>query len=201
MPAPSADGSHPALLALAAVIADAAGHLRVPVSEISVELLEARQWPDTCLGLGGPDEGCGDAVTPGFLVTLGDGFSYRTDLAGAFRREPDRTDRELFVRFRQAGGIGGWSSEYAADDTSLSGEEADSIRRFIDEAGFFSLPAEVGNGDPVADGYSYTLFLAHGRRNHTVHTYDGGGPPGSPALMAFIAWLRERAPEPGPVAT
>jgi hypothetical protein len=196
MTAPADDRTHPAVTALAAVVADAAGILRVPVPEIAVELLEARQWPDTCLGLDGPDEGCGDAITPGYRVTLGDGLAYRTDTDGNIRRETGATDRELFVRFRQTGGIGGWSSEYVADDTSLTVEEADSVRRFIDEAGFFKLPAEVGNGDPIADGYSYTLFLAHGRRNHTVHTYDGGGPAESPALMAFIGWLAERAPDP-----
>lgn len=198
MSVPQDDGSHPAVAALAAVIADAADLLRVPASELAVELLEARQWPDTCLGLGGPDEGCGDAITPGYRVTLGDGFAYRTDTTGGIRRETRPVDRELLLRFRQVGGIGGWSSELVLDDASLSTEEADSIRRFIDEAGVFELPAEVGNGDPVADGYRYELFIAHGRRNTTVRTWDGSGPAGSPALMAFIAWLRERAPEPGP---
>lgn len=193
------DPAHPAVRALAAVLADAAGLLRLDPADLRLELMEARDWPDTCLGLGGPDDACGDAITPGYLVILADGLVYRTDATGsAVRRDTSTIDRELVVHFRQTGGIGGWSSEYYADDGSLAPEEADHLRRFIDEAGYFDLPAEVGNGAPIFDGYRYTLFLAHGRRSHTVRTYDGGGPPESPALDALIGWLKARAPEPHP---
>lgn len=191
--------SHPAVLALSAVIGDAANLLRIPIDEIAVEYIEAREWPDSCLGLPQDNEGCAEVVTPGYLVVLSDGFSYRTDMQGNVRRETDTLDRELEVHFRQVGGIGGWSSEYDADDSSLSPADAAEIRRFIDSTDFFRLPNEVGNGAPISDMYSYTVSVAHGRRNHKVHTYDGGGPHDSPALAEFIGWLRARTPEPGPV--
>ena len=190
--------SHPAVMALSAAIADAADLLRIPVDEITVEYIETKQWPDSCLGLAQPDEGCADVVTPGFLVVLGDGFSYRTDTQGQVRRETDTMERELEVHFRQVGGIGGWSSEYHADDSSLSPADAARIRQFIDETRFFDLPEQVGNGLPISDMYSYTVSVAHGRRRHKVHTYDGGGPHESPPLAEFIGWLRTRTPEPGP---
>lgn len=190
---------HPIVLALSAVIADAASLLRVPAGEIAVEYVEAKEWPDSCLGLPQGNEGCADVITPGYLVVLTDGFSYRADMLENVRRETDNQDQELEVHFRQVGGIGGWSSEYHADDGSLSSDDAVQIRQFIDSTDFFRLPKEVGNGSPISDTYNYTVSLAHGRRNNKVHTYDGAGPHESPALAEFIGWLKARVPEPGPV--
>lgn len=190
--------AHPAALAVTAAVADAANILRVPIEAITVEYLEARDWPDSCLGLPRGDEACADVVTPGYLIGLGEGLTYRADRAGNVRRDPSSPDRELVVYFRQSGGIGGWSSEYYADDSSLSPDDAAHIRAFIDEVGFFDLPRTVVNGEPIRDGYRYTLFLAHGRRNHQVSTYDGSGPHESATLDRFIDWLRQRAPAPHP---
>lgn len=189
--------THPAAIAIAAAASDAANVLRVPIEQVSVESLEAMEWSDSCLGLPKGGEACLDVITPGYFVELGDGFSYRADRQGNVRRETDITDRELRVHFRQSGGLGGWTSDYRADDASLSASEAARIRRFIVESDFFSLPPDVANGDPIPDLFNYTVFLAHGRRNHTVSTYDGGGPAESPALMQFIEWLKERSPAPG----
>lgn len=190
--------SHPSVVALSAVVEDAANLLRVPVEEIAVEYLESKEWPDSCLGLPNQDDICADVATPGYLVVIGDGFSYRTDTQGAVRREVETIDQELEVHFRQVGGLGGWSSEYHADDSSLSPADAAQIRQFIDETDFFHLPEEVGNGQPIADLYNYTVSVMHGRRNHKVRTYDGGGPHENPALEDFVSWLKARAPEPGP---
>lgn len=190
--------AHPAAIAITAAVSDAANVLRVPVDQVSVESLEAMEWSDSCLGLPGDGEACLDVITPGYFVELGDGFTYRTDRRGNVRREADNTDRELRVHFRQSGGLGGWTSDYHADDASLSASEAARIRRFIAESDFFDLPWDVANGDPIPDLFNYTVFLAHGRRNHTVSTCDGSGPAEIPALMQFIEWLKERSLDPGP---
>jgi len=187
---------HPAAIALIAAVSDAANVLRLPGDQIRVEALEAREWSDSCLGLPEEAEACLDVITPGYLVVLGDGFSYRTDTRGNIRREIDIMERELRVHFRQTGGLGVWTSDYHADDASLSASEAARVRQFIDEADFFNLLSEVPNGDPIPDLFSYTVFMAHGKRNHTVSTYEGGGPAESPALMRFIDWLKERTPAP-----
>ena len=139
---------HPIVLALSAVIADTASLLRVPVEEIAVEYVEAKEWPDSCLGLPQSNEGCADVISPRYLVVLRDGFSYRTDMLGNVRRATGNPDQELEVHFRQVGGIGGWSSEYHADDDSLSPDDAAQIRQFVDSTDFFRLPKEVGNGAP-----------------------------------------------------
>jgi hypothetical protein len=197
---PMDSGSHPAVVALAATITHVANLLRLPIEAITVEYLEAKEWPDSCLGLPDENEGCADVVTPGFLIVLADGFSYRTDMQGNVRREIDTVDRELDVHFRQSGGIGGWSSEFHGDDSSLAPADAATVRQFLEVTDFFHLPEEVGNGQPIADGYSYRITVAHGRQRHTVSTYDGTGPFEHPALADFLTWLKAQAPEPGPAA-
>jgi hypothetical protein len=190
--------SHPAVVAISAVVADAANILKMPVEAIVVEYVEAREWRDSCLELPKNGEACLDVVTPGYHVALGAGFRYRTDQQGNIRREVVAVETELRVYFKQTGGIGGWTSEYSADDSTLPPADVKHLRQFIEDTNFFHLPPEVGNGAPIADGFTYRLFLAVGRRNHTVETYDGSGPAESPALLELIDWLKQRAPQPGP---
>ncbi len=57
--------------ATAAAVAYLAGQLGVAESEIEVVALEAAEFSDSCLGLGGPAESCLQAITPGWLFTLG----------------------------------------------------------------------------------------------------------------------------------
>ncbi|CUS04878.2 conserved exported protein of unknown function [Candidatus Promineifilum breve] len=57
--------------ATAAAMAYLAGQLAVDESVIKVVALEAAEFSDSCLGLGGPAESCLQAITPGWLFTLG----------------------------------------------------------------------------------------------------------------------------------
>jgi hypothetical protein len=66
--------------------------LGVPVESIQLESIEQMEWPDGCLGLGGPDESCTAAVTPGWLLVFsadGQEFRFRADQTGTvIRQEP-----------------------------------------------------------------------------------------------------------------
>ncbi len=42
----------------------------IPVEEMEVVEAEHREWPDSCLGLGEPDEACLTVITPGWRVTI-----------------------------------------------------------------------------------------------------------------------------------
>jgi hypothetical protein len=45
--------------------------------EIEIQTVEQTEWPDACLGLGGPDEMCAEVITPGWhLVFSVDGEEY-----------------------------------------------------------------------------------------------------------------------------
>ena len=66
--------------------------LGVPVESIQLESIEQMEWPDGCLGLGGPDESCIQAVTPGWLLVFsadGQEYRFRADQTGTvLRQEP-----------------------------------------------------------------------------------------------------------------
>ena len=66
--------------------------LGVPVESIQLQSIEPMEWPDSCLGLGGPDESCAQAVTPGWLLVFnadGQEYRFRADQTGTvIRREP-----------------------------------------------------------------------------------------------------------------
>jgi len=66
--------------------------LGVPVESIALKTIEQMEWPDSCLGLGGPDESCAQAVTPGWLLVFtanGQEYRFRADQTGTvIRQEP-----------------------------------------------------------------------------------------------------------------
>lgn len=62
-----------------------ADRLGVDADDIAVEMTAARDWSDSCLGLGGPAESCLAVITPGFEMQLmhdGMEYRYRTNLDG-----------------------------------------------------------------------------------------------------------------------
>jgi hypothetical protein len=67
-----------------------AARLGIPAEQIIIVTYEPIDWPDGCLGLGGPAESCLAAITPGYAVTLetgGEQYAYRTNLEGTAVRE------------------------------------------------------------------------------------------------------------------
>lgn len=59
-----------------------AAQLQVAPAAVTVAAAEAVDWPDACLGAGGPAESCVLVVTPGYRITLavdGDEYIYHTD--------------------------------------------------------------------------------------------------------------------------
>ena len=189
-----AELSHPCLTALSAVLEDAAGTLHVPVEDITVELLEARDWPDTGLGL----KPGGRAVTPGYLVRLGGGIVYRTDRYGCVLREPTEPTLpgEIRLRFTEEGGITGRRIFFETDSSQLSDADEAELKRLMEDANFFN----VAKGEPShnPDGITTTLWIAIDRRNHEVVRGDGSAMEDSEEFQALVAWVRERAPSPFP---
>jgi len=66
--------------------------LGVSLDQIQIKTVEQKEWPDSCLGLGGPDESCAQVMTPGWLVVFsidGQEYRFRADEAGTnIRQEP-----------------------------------------------------------------------------------------------------------------
>ena len=72
------------------VLAQASQELQLPISELSLLRFNQETWLDGCLGLGRPDEGCLQALVPGWqleVVHQNQSDFYRTDNDGtAIRR-------------------------------------------------------------------------------------------------------------------
>jgi hypothetical protein len=67
-------------------------NLAVAVENIQITQVEARDWPNGCLGLPQGDEVCTEVITPGWLLTFninGQEYKYRVDKTGTvIRQEP-----------------------------------------------------------------------------------------------------------------
>ena len=66
--------------------------LAVPLESIEITSVEAKDWPNGCLGLPEGDEACVEAITPGWLLTFNinnQEYKYRVDQTGTvIRQEP-----------------------------------------------------------------------------------------------------------------
>lgn len=85
---PTPDPATPVEAARAAL----AARLGVGPDAVQVVAVEAVDWPDGCLGAGGPQEACILMITPGYRVTLAVGgvqYVYHTDRGTRVR--PERT--------------------------------------------------------------------------------------------------------------
>src|SRR5262249_42823374 len=127
---------HPAIIALTAVLQDAAAALGTPVTEITVQRLEAEDWPDACLGLAGPGEGCAEVIPPGcrgvLALPAGGETVYRPDQRGNARREPAAVNQDaLQVHFARTGGIAGRHDEIDLNTANLPEAEASELRRLL----------------------------------------------------------------------
>lgn len=63
--------------------------LEVSSDNVVVLAVQPNQWPDSCLGLGGPDESCAQQIVDGYQVELqavGALFTFRTDAQGEIYR-------------------------------------------------------------------------------------------------------------------
>ncbi len=61
----------------------------ISVEEMEIVDAERRDWPDSCLGLGEPDEACLTVITPGWRITIraeGELYGLRTDADGSVVR-------------------------------------------------------------------------------------------------------------------
>ena len=61
------------------------GELGVSLGDVQVISAERTEFTDSCLGLGGPEESCLQAITPGWVVVVdvaGQMYEARTDETG-----------------------------------------------------------------------------------------------------------------------
>jgi hypothetical protein len=80
------------------------------------------------------------------------------------------------IIFERSGGIMGLKSSLTIDLDDLPNDQAETLRRLLDEANFFAL-AENPPAHPGPDAFQYTLTVETGTVRHTVYTSDTAAPP------------------------
>jgi hypothetical protein len=63
-----------------------AQQLNVAIEQVQIVEVEQAEWTDSCLGLGGPNESCLQAITPGWRAVFeinGQRYEVRTDETGS----------------------------------------------------------------------------------------------------------------------
>lgn len=223
--APPGRPTHPAAAAIDAAVAHASGLLRVAVESVDVHSLRSVTWADSCLGIPEDGETCADVLTPGYLIELGDGFTYRADEQGRVRRErgrhttgpvepepqvpePQASDPsgitvpppgQITLRYVKEGGIGGWRSTFETSSADLSETELAELKELITRSRFYDVDPGP-KGSPVHDGVVSRLWIAVDRRAREVVRGDGIEIADEPGFHALIAWVEQRTPPLIPTA-
>ena len=98
------------------------------------------------------------------------------------------------IRFEVEGGFAffpGLRDAVTVETGALPPEEAEGLRRLVEETDFFGLPEETGGARAgAADHRCYKITAEDGVRGHTVRVTD---PVADPGLRALVGYLSARA--------
>ena len=76
------------------------------------------------------------------------------------------------ILFERSGGFAGLRIKADIDIESLPFEQAENIRRMLQEAGFFDLPAVVPALPHGADRFQYNLAIEDNGKHHSVEIHE-----------------------------
>jgi len=93
------------------------------------------------------------------------------------------------IIFERSGGIMGLKSSLTIKLDDLPLDQAETLRRLLDESNFFKL-TENPPTRPNPDGFQYTLTVETDTAKHTVHTSDTSAPE---ELRPLLQELSRRA--------
>jgi hypothetical protein len=100
------------------------------------------------------------------------------------------------IEFSTEGGIAyfpGLSQPVTIDTEDLSQPQGAELKRLVEAAHFFDLPAKVGRPTPGAADYrQYNVTIEAGQRRHTLHATE---PIEDANLRRLIAFLSAKANE------
>ena len=90
------------------------------------------------------------------------------------------------ITLRHSGGLAGTPVELAAIDTDrLDPGVAATVRKAVDQGGFFGLPARIPSSEIGADLGAFEITVEDGPRRHTVAFVDDGTPQTAPLDGAY----------------
>jgi emfourin len=97
------------------------------------------------------------------------------------------------IEFERTGGVAGMKLATTIDSGRLSSEEAATLDRLVDEAGFFGLPSRLAASTSSPDRFQYRITVRMPDRAHTVDVHEGRI---TPTLRPLIDWLTAAARRP-----
>jgi hypothetical protein len=93
------------------------------------------------------------------------------------------------INFERSGGFMGLKFSLTIELDELPQDQAQTLRRLLDEANFFTLP-ENPLTSPAPDGFQYVIIVETDKITHTVHTSDTTAPD---ELRPLLQELSQRA--------
>ena len=101
------------------------------------------------------------------------------------------------IQYAKEGGLAfipALAAPVTIDTGSLAPEEGKALEELVEQAAFFSLPADIGAPRPgAADYQTYTITIDDVKgRSHTVRITDLTG---HPEVANLLRWLRKHAKE------
>ena len=96
----------------------------------------------------------------------------------------------LRITFERTGGFAGIVISTTINADELTSSEADELRRLIEKADFFNLPAVIAPHEPHPDRFQYEVTVQDDGRLHTVMVSEEVMPEN---MRPLIRWLSEAA--------
>ncbi len=96
----------------------------------------------------------------------------------------------MHLTFERTGGFAGMTMTKVVDTTTLPAEESNQLRRLVDAADFFHLPATLTAKSRQPDRFQYQLTIQDNNQQHTVVVSEQAVPS---SLKPLIEWLMAAA--------
>lgn len=94
------------------------------------------------------------------------------------------------MTFERTGGFAGMSLTKVVDTTTLPAEQANQLRRLVDAADFFHLPATLTAKTSQPDRFEYRVTIQQNNQQHTIVVSEQAVPS---TLKPLIEWLMAAA--------
>ena len=94
------------------------------------------------------------------------------------------------IMFSRSGGVAGMRWTTTVDEARLTAKEVVRLRRLIEDANFFKLPANITSPNSGPDRFQYELTIGDETRQHSVTVSEEAA---SPVLRPLLDWLTQTA--------
>lgn len=124
------------------------------------------------------------------LVLLGCSTNTERSLAREGRAASRSPGDTMHIHFERAGGFAGVRLTVDLRTDTLPQEDQMRLQQLVEEADFFTLPAELRDSSTTPDEFTYTVAIETSDRRHTVETTESAA---GPMLRPLLEWLTRAA--------